>query len=142
MSTTTENKTAKLTLTRLLSTKKLTRADGGSFNMHRVTAKSAKGEFDAVIFADDNVPPPELNVEKSYSITPSKKENEWVIRELRDKKPWSGGSTAKTGQEIHAAALLCAKDLLLAGKVGTVDDMLRLSEELATKLLRHHKSLS
>lgn len=130
----TSTKEATLTIVREVSKKQLTRADGKAFVVHNLVAKSEdKGrEFNCSMFLDVGEEPP-IGEARPYQVTAGKREGEWVIKQTKRKV--GPVYQSRMSQEIHAAAMIVAKDLLLAGRIKTVDEMIRLSQELATVMV-------
>lgn len=134
MTSTNQAKEATLTLLREISKKQLTRADGKAFVVHNLVARSEKGnEFPCSMFTDlgEDI---SIGETRQYQVSSGKREGEWVIRPIRDQQK-KGQYQSRMGQEIHAAAMQVAADLLIAGKISTVDEMIRLSQELATVMV-------
>lgn len=138
----TDEKTASLTIVREASKKKLKRADGHQYELHNVVVKGPKGEFEAVVFTDEGAEV-DLGKEKKYQIKKGKR-GEWIISEAREKKLGAGGYVPRLGMEVHSAALLCATDLVLSGKIAAgpneiQDAILRTAKSLASEMLIHYR---
>lgn len=128
------SKQATLTLIREVSKKQLTRSDGKAFEVHNLVARSEKGnEFPCSMFTDLGEEP-SIGETRPYQVSSGKREGEWVIRPIREQGK-KGQYQSRLGQEIHAASILAAKDLYLAGKVGTVDEMKQLAREIAKEVI-------
>ena len=131
-------KEATLTLVREVSKKQLKRADGKDFVVHNIVAKSDKGkEFNCAMFLDLG-DEPAIGETRPYIVSAGKREGEWVIRELKQKQA-GGKYQPKMGQDIHAAAMQVAANLLIAGKISSIEEMTRLSRELATTMIADWK---
>lgn len=124
-----------LTLVREVSKKQLTRADGKQFVVHNLIATSDKGkEFPCAMFLDVGEEPA-VGETKQYILSSGKREGEWTIKLAKSKQAGGVKYQPRMGQDIHAAAMRVAADLLIAGKIKTVEEMTRLSRELATTMI-------
>lgn len=128
-----EEKTVVLTLTKEVNKKSARRKDGKSFSIHNVIAKSDKTEFPAVMFLDDGETPP-YGEPRSFKVKKAINGDEWVLTEV---KPKGAFGPVRAGQEIHAASLMVAKDLFIAGKVTSVDGMIATMKKLSEETLAH-----
>lgn len=134
MTSTNPTKEATLTIVREVSKKQLSRADGKAFVVHNLIARSEdKGrEFNCSMFLDIGEEPP-IGEARPFQVTAGKREGEWVIKQTKRKSGQVYQS--RMSQEIHAAAMTVAKDLLIAGKIRTIDEMMILASELASKMI-------
>lgn len=143
----TAEKTVSLVVVRETRRKTLVRQkDGHEYDVVDLLVKGSKGEFVASSYLDIGQVI-ETGKEKIFKIKKARTGNGWVIQEVKEKKAFSPGGFAPRPPEqaIHAAALIVAKDLLLAGKL---DDPLNDPEEailhaarsIASAMLSHHRS--
>lgn len=120
-----EQTTAPLLLVKEIEHKELKNAKGEPYILHKVLAKSKKAEFEAIMF----LPPDsklEFGQEKQFSITKGQRGG-WVIKELRDKKPWTGAKT-NVPLEIQRIALAAASAIAPQGDVA---GMLKMADQIA-----------
>lgn len=140
------NKNIRATLLRETRRKPLTRKkDGHPFEVVNLVGKTDKGEFACYMYVDVGQVIP-LNEERQYNIQTGQR-GEYEIKEITDaKKGFAGGYAAKApGQEIHAAALQCATQIALSGKLNIGPGEIRSwilaqAKELATEMIAHNRN--
>ena len=136
--TTQETKNVELTIDQVISTKELS-----SCNVHSLRCTSSEGKTSIVEMFTDKDTKPSVGVKKTYNVSKSRDGKKWMIREVRELK---GGSKLFTQRVQHppmdivVSAMAISKDLLIAGKVSTTSDMVKLFRELSTEMMNQYRA--